>query len=125
VADGLANEASIAIKRKEVNMADMNQLLRQAQKMQEQMQKAQEELARAEVTGESGAGLVKITINGKHEVRKVALDPSLMLEERSLVEDLIAAAMNAAVKKVADNNRSSLANMTAGLNLPEGFKLPF
>lgn len=106
-------------------MADMNQLLKQAQKMQEQMQKAQEELARAEVTGESGAGLVKITINGKHEVKKVELDPSLMAEERALVEDLIAAAMNAAVKKVADNNRSSLANMTAGLNLPEGFKLPF
>ena len=106
-------------------MADMNQLLKQAQKMQEQMQKAQEELARMEVTGESGAGLVKITINGKHEVRSVALDPSLMTEERGLVEDLIAAAMNAAVKKVAENNRSSLANMTAGLNLPEGFKLPF
>ena len=106
-------------------MADMNQLLKQAQKMQEQMQKAQEELGKMEVTGESGAGLVKITINGKHEVRKVALDPSLMTEERGLVEDLIAAAMNAAVKKVADNNRSSLANMTAGLNLPEGFKLPF
>jgi DNA-binding YbaB/EbfC family protein len=106
-------------------MADMNQLLKQAQKMQEQMQKAQEELARVEVTGESGAGLVRITINGKHEVRKVELDPSLMAEERGLVEDLIAAAMNAAVKKVADNNRSSLANMTAGLNLPEGFKLPF
>jgi nucleoid-associated protein EbfC len=106
-------------------MADMNQLLKQAQKMQEQMQKAQEELGKMEVTGESGAGLVKITINGKHEVRKVELDPSLMTEERGLVEDLIAAAMNAAVKKVADNNRSSLANMTAGLNLPEGFKLPF
>ena len=106
-------------------MADMNQLLKQAQKMQEQMQKAQEELARMEVTGESGAGLVKVTINGKHEVRRVELDPSLMTEERALVEDLIAAAMNAAVKKVADNNRSSLANMTAGLNLPEGFKLPF
>ena|SRR5688500_2548886 len=106
-------------------MADMNQLLKQAQKMQEQMQKAQEELSRMEVTGESGAGLVKVTINGKHEVRKVELDPSLMTEERGLVEDLIAAAMNAAVKKVADNNRSSLANMTAGLNLPEGFKLPF
>ena len=106
-------------------MADMSQLLKQAQKMQEQMQKAQEEQSRMEVTGESGAGLVKVTINGKHEVRKVALDPSLMAEERSLVEDLIAAAMNAAVNKVADNNRSSLANMTAGLNLPEGFKLPF
>ena len=106
-------------------MADMNQLLKQAQKMQEQMQKAQEDLARMEVTGESGAGLVKVTINGKHEVRRVELDPSLMTEERALVEDLIAAAMNAAVKKVADNNRSSLANMTAGLNLPEGFKLPF
>ncbi len=106
-------------------MADMSQLLKQAQKMQEQMQKAQEEQSRMEVTGESGAGLVKVTINGEHEVRKVALDPSLMTEERSLVEDLIAAAMNAAVNKVADNNRSSLANMTAGLNLPEGFKLPF
>ena len=106
-------------------MADMSQLFKQAQKMQEQMQKAQEEQSRMEVTGESGAGLVKVTINGKHEVRKVALDPSLMTEERSLVEDLIAAAMNAAVNKVADNNRSSLANMTAGLKLPEGFKLPF
>ncbi|MES2624211.1 MAG: YbaB/EbfC family nucleoid-associated protein [Pseudomonadota bacterium] len=106
-------------------MADMNQLLKQAQKMQEQMQKAQEELGRVEVTGESGAGLVKITINGKHEVRKVELDPSLMTEDRGLIEDLIAAAMNAAVKKVADNNRSSLASMTSGLNLPEGFKLPF
>lgn len=106
-------------------MADMSQLFKQAQKMQEQMQKAQEEQSRMEVTGESGAGLVKVTINGKHEVRKVTLDPSLMTEERSLVEDLIAAAMNAAVNKVADNNRSSLANMTAGLKLPEGFKLPF
>lgn len=106
-------------------MTDWNNLMQQAQKMQEQMQKAQEELGKMEVTGESGAGLVKVSMNGRHEVRKVEFDPALMREEREVVEDLVAAAINAAVRKVAENNRSSMAGMASGLNLPEGFKLPF
>lgn len=106
-------------------MADLKMLMQQAQKMQEQMQKAQAALAAQMVTGESGAGLVKVTMNGKHEVKNVELDPSLLQEERSFVEDLVAAAFNAAVRKVEELNRSSMASMAGGLNLPEGFKLPF
>ena len=93
--------------------------------MQEQMQKAQEEPALMECTGEAGAGLVKVTMNGKHEVKNVNIDQSLLEEDKEIIEDLIAAAMNAAVKKVAENNQNQLSGMTAGLNLPEGFKLPF
>lgn len=104
---------------------DLKQIMQQAQRMQEQMQKAQEELAKQTVTGESGAGLVKITMNGKHEVRKVELDPSLLEEEQSFVEDLVAAAINATVKKVEEANKNSLASMTGGMGLPEGFKFPF
>jgi DNA-binding YbaB/EbfC family protein len=106
-------------------MADFNQLMQQARKMQEQMQKAQAELADRTVVGESGAGLVKVTMNGRHEVRQVELDPSLWQEERGFVEDLVAAAINAAVRKVEEENKRSLAAMAGGLNLPEGFKLPF
>jgi DNA-binding YbaB/EbfC family protein len=106
-------------------MTDIAGLMQQAKKMQEQMQKAQEELAKMECTGEAGAGLVKVTMNGKHEVRKVDIDQSLLEEDKEIIEDLIAAAMNAAVKKVAENNQNQLSGMTAGLNLPEGFKLPF
>jgi DNA-binding YbaB/EbfC family protein len=106
-------------------MADMKFLMQQAQRMQEQMQKAQAELAKQTVTGEAGAGLVKVTMNGKHEVKQVSFDPSLLQEEQGVIEDLVAAAMNAAVRKVEELNRSSLGAMTSGLNLPEGFKLPF
>ena len=106
-------------------MTDLNHLMQQAKKMQEQLQKAQEEQARQLVTGESGAGLVKITMNGHHEVKKVQLDPSLMTEEREVVEDLVAAAINATVKKIAESNRDSLAGMAAGMGLPPGFKMPF
>lgn len=106
-------------------MADWNNMLKQAQQMQEKLQKVQEEQAKQIVTGESGAGLVKVTMNGKHEVKKVELDPSLMQEDRGLVEDLIAAAINAAVAKVTENSKSSLSSMAAGLNLPPGFKMPF
>jgi DNA-binding YbaB/EbfC family protein len=106
-------------------MTDLNHLMQQAKQMQEQMQKAQEELANKLVTGESGAGLVIVTMNGKHEVKNITLDPALMTEEREVVEDLVAAAFNAAVKKVAETSRNSLSGMTAGLNLPDGFKLPF
>lgn len=106
-------------------MTDLRNLMQQAQKMQEQLQKAQQELAKQMVTGESGAGLVKVTMNGKHEVKKVEIDPSLLQEEQGIVEDLVAAAFNAAVRKVEELNRSSVASMAGGLNLPEGFKLPF
>ncbi len=106
-------------------MADMKFLMQQAQRMQEQLQKAQAELAKQTVTGEAGAGLVKVTMNGKHEVKKVEFDPTLLQEEQGIVEDLVAAAVNAAVRKVEELNRSSMGAMTSGLNLPEGFKLPF
>ena len=100
-------------------------LLKQAQAMQENMQKAQAEVAQLAATGESGGGMVKVTMNGKHEVKRVELDATLLQDDKTLVEDLIAAACNAAVAKVAEAQRNSLAGMTAGLNLPAGFKLPF
>lgn len=106
-------------------MSDLNHLMQQARKMQEQLAKVQEEQARQLVTGESGAGLVKVTMNGHHEVKKVELDPTLMGEERGVVEDLIAAAVNATVRKIAENNRNSLSGMASGMGLPPGFKLPF
>ncbi|MDR0780841.1 MAG: YbaB/EbfC family nucleoid-associated protein [Pseudomonadales bacterium] len=106
-------------------MADFLNLMKQAQQMQEQLQKAQAEQAKQVVTGEAGGGLVKVTMNGKHEVQRVAIDASLYSDERALLEDLVAAACNAAVAKVAENNQQTLAGMTAGLNLPPGFKLPF
>lgn len=106
-------------------MTDLNNLMKQVQQMQEQMQKAQEEMEKQEVTGEAGAGLTRVTMNGRHEVKKVALDPSLMDEEKEVVEDLIAAAVNDAVRKVTENNKNKLSGFTSGLNLPEGFKFPF
>jgi len=106
-------------------MTDIAGLMQQAKKMQEQMQKAQEELAQMECTGEAGAGLVKVVMNGRHEVRNVELDPSLLQEDKEIIEDLLAAATNDAVKKIAENNKNQLSGMTAGLNLPEGFKFPF
>ncbi|MAY03335.1 MAG: YbaB/EbfC family nucleoid-associated protein [Gammaproteobacteria bacterium] len=106
-------------------MTDFSGLMQQAKQMQEQMQKAQEELANKEHQGEAGAGLVKVTINGKHEVKGVELDPSLLDEDKEIIEDLVAAAMNDAVKKVAESNKDQLSGMAAGLNLPEGFKFPF
>ena len=103
----------------------MGDLMKQAQKMQEQMQKAQEELAHLEVTGESGAGMVKITMNGRYDVKRVFLEPDLLKEEKEVVEDLIAAAINGATKKIEENNKNQMSGLTAGLNLPPGFKLPF
>ena len=106
-------------------MTDLNDLMKQAKLMQEQMQKAQEKLAEIEVTGESGAGLVRVTMSGKFEVKNVSLDSTLRDEEKLLVEDLIAAAVNDAVRRVNDNNKNQLAGMTSDFNLPEGFKFPF
>lgn len=103
----------------------MGDLLKQAQKMQEQMQKMQEELAKAEVTGESGAGMVKIVMNGRHDVKRVQIDDSLLKEDKEVLEDLIAAAVNDAVRKVEQNSQSKIGNLASGMGIPPGFKLPF
>ena len=104
-------------------------LMQQAQKMQEQMQKqmkkTQEELAQTEVTGESGAGLVKITMTGKHDVKRVNISPDLMQEDKEILEDLIAAAVNDAVRKVETVTQEKMAGATAGMGLPAGMKLLF
>ncbi len=106
-------------------MTDLNELMKQARQMQEQMQKAQQEMANQIVEGESGAGLVKVSMNGRHDVTEVNLDPSLMTEDKEVVEDLIAAAFNDASRKLEDKNKDALGAMAGGLNLPEGFKFPF
>lgn len=108
----------------------MGQLMRQAQKMQEDMQKAQEEIGKAEITGESGGGMVKVVMNGRHEVRRVTIDPSLAEDDLEMTEDLVAAAINDAVNKVAEMTNEKLGSMSGGLggmlgNLPGGMKLPF
>ena len=100
-------------------------LMKQAQKMQEDMQKAQEELAREELVGESGGGMVKVTMNGRHEVRRVEIDDSLMSEDKEMLEDLLAAACNDAVHRVEARTKEQMSSLTAGLNLPPGMKLPF
>lgn len=103
----------------------MGNLMKQAQEMQEKMQRVQEEVARAEVLGESGAGMVKVTMNGRHDVSKVEIDPSVMEEDKELLEDLLAAAVNDAVRKVESSSKEKMEEATAGLNLPAGFKMPF
>ena len=103
----------------------LGNIMKQAQKMQAELQKAQEQLANEEVTGESGGGLVKVTMNGRHEVRRVSIDPSLMEDDRDMLEDLVAAAFNAAVHRVAEKMQESMSGLTAGMGLPPGFKLPF
>ena len=100
-------------------------LMKQAQQMQENMKKAQEELANTEVEGQSGAGLVKVTITCKHVVRKVSIDPSLLTEDKDMLEDLVMAAMNDAGNKAEAATQAKMAGFTAGLNLPPGMGLPF
>jgi DNA-binding YbaB/EbfC family protein len=103
----------------------LGNLMKQAQKMQAEMQQAQERLAQEELTGESGGGLVKITMNGKHEVRRVQIDDSLMGDDKEMLEDLVAAALNDASQRVSQKMQESLSGLTAGMGLPPGFKLPF
>jgi len=100
-------------------------LMKQAQAMQDNMKKAQEEIAKMEVEGEAGAGLVKVVMTGRHDVRRVSIDPSLLGEDKDMLEDLLAAAVNDAVRKVEAATQEKMAGMTAGLPLPPGFKLPF
>ena len=99
-------------------------LMQQAQKMQQEMQKAQEELASLEVTGEAGGGLVKVTMNGKHAVKRVQIDPSLF-DDQEMLEDIVTAAINDAVNRIAATTQDRMSDMTAGIPLPPGMKLPF
>ena len=99
-------------------------LMKQAQQMQENMKKMQEQLASVEVEGQSGAGMVKVIMTCKHDVRRVSIDPSVM-DDREMLEDLLAAAVNDAVRRVEATTQEKLAGFTSGLNLPPGFKLPF
>ena len=103
----------------------LGDMMKKAQEMQENMQKAQSELASKEVTGEAGGGLVSVVMRGTHEVNRVSVDRSLIGEDVDMLEDLIAAAVNDAVHKVEKTNQAAMQEMTAGLNLPPGFKLPF
>ena len=103
----------------------LGNMMKQAQKVQENLQKKQAEMANIEVTGESGGGMVRVTINGKHEARRVEIDDTLIGDDKDMLEDLIAAAINDAVHKVEKANQAAMQEMTAGLNLPPGFKLPF
>ena len=103
----------------------LGDLMKQAQKIQEDMQKAQSELANMEVNGSSGGGMVTVTMNGKHEVSRVQIDDSLLQEDRDMLEDMIAAAVNDAVHKVSAATQEKMSGMTAGIPMPPGFKLPF
>lgn len=103
---------------------NLNDLMKQAQQMQEKMQQAQADLANKEVEGESGAGMVKVMMNGRHDVRRVSIDDSLLKEDKEILEDLLAAAVNDAVRKIESSNRDAMSGLTAGMDIP-GFKMPF
>ena len=100
-------------------------LMKQAQKMQDDMKKAQDKLASIEIEGQSGAGLVKVTMNCKHDVKRVQIDPSLLEDDKDMLEDLVAAAVNDAVRRVEEASAAHLGKVTQGMNLPGGMKFPF
>ncbi len=106
-------------------MKGLGDLMKQAQQMQEKMQDAQNEVASVEVIGESGAGMVKIKMTGRHDVKQVELEPTLLTEDKEILEDLIAAAINDAVRKVETETKDKMASVTNGIGLPPGFKFPF
>jgi DNA-binding YbaB/EbfC family protein len=106
-------------------MANIGNMMKQAEALQRNMQKAQEEIALMEVTGESGAGMVKVTMTGKHEVKRVQIEPSVIGEDRDMLEDLIAAAINDAVRRVEVETQQRMSSLMSGLRLPPGMKLPF
>ena len=108
------------------NKGQLAGLMKQAQAMQDNMKKAQDELAFIEVTADAGAGLVKVTMTCKHEVKRVEIDPSLLTDDKDMLEDLVAAAFNAAVRKAEDLSQEKMGKITAGMpSLPGGMKLPF
>jgi hypothetical protein len=100
-------------------------LMKQAQQMQDNMRKMQEQLAQIEVEGQSGAGMVKVVMTCRHDVKRVIIDPSVIGDDKEMLEDLIAAAINDAVRKVETTSQEKMASVTAGLPLPPGMKLPF
>jgi len=103
----------------------MGNLMKQAQQMQAKMKKAQDEIAKLEVTGESGAGLVKVTMTGSHSVRRVEIDPTLFDDDKDMVEDLVSAAFNDAVRRVEEQNKEKMSAATGGMQLPPGMQMPF
>jgi len=125
---GLFDDAEVAqiAKTRGMNMKGaLGDMMKKAQEMQENMQNAQQQLAKMEVTGESGGGLVQVVMRGTHEVNRVHIDATLVGEDKDMLEDLVAAAINDAVHKVGKANQEMMQDMTSGLNLPPGFKLPF
>lgn len=107
------------------NKGQLAGLMKQAQAMQDNLKKAQEELATIEVTGESGAGLVKVTMTCKHDVKRISIDPSLVGDDKEMLEDLVAAAFNDAARRVEQTVAEKMGSVTAGMGLPPGMKLPF
>ncbi|MCH9026600.1 MAG: YbaB/EbfC family nucleoid-associated protein [Proteobacteria bacterium] len=105
--------------------AQLGQLMRQAQQMQENLEKAQDELGQLEVTGESGGGMVKVTMSCKHDVRRVDIDPGLLDDDKDMLEDLIAAAVNDACRKVEKTTQEKMSGLAGGMSLPPGIDLPF
>ena len=108
-----------------MNKNQLAGLMKQAQQMQENMQRAQEELARTEVEGQSGAGLVKVVMTCRHDVKRVSIDPSLLGEDRDMLEDLVAAAFNDGIRRAEEVSQEKMGKLTAGMALPPGMKLPF
>jgi DNA-binding YbaB/EbfC family protein len=106
-------------------MANIGNMMKQAEALQRNMQKAQEEIAAMEVVGESGGGMVKVTMNGRHEVKRVQIEPAVVGEDREMLEDLVAAACNDAVRKVESNTQQKMSGLMSGMKLPPGMKLPF
>lgn len=106
-------------------MKGLGDLMKQAQQMQEKMQSAQEDVANVEVLGEAGAGMVKVKMTGRHDVKSIDIEPSLLEEEKEVLEDLIAAAVNDAVRKVESETKDMMSSVTNGIPLPPGFKMPF
>ena len=106
-------------------MKGLGDIMKQAQAMQEKMANMQEELSALEVEGQSGAGLVKVKMSGRHDVKNVTIDPSVLSEDKEMLEDLLAAAVNDAVRRVEEANKDVMSNLTGGLQMPPGFKMPF
>lgn len=106
-------------------MKGLDEMMKQVQSMQEDVQNIQNEIANSVILGESGAGMVKVSMTGRYDVRNIELDPSLLTEEKNFLEDLLAAAVNDAVRKVESLNKEKMGGIASGLNFPPGFKMPF
>lgn len=106
-------------------MANIGNMMKQAEALQRNMQKAQEEIAAMEIVGESGGGMVKVTMTGRHEVKRVQIEPTVIGEDREMLEDLVAAACNDAVRKVEAATQQKMSGLMSGMRLPPGMKLPF